>query len=204
MQCGAARKYLTLCSYHVTCAFYCECTLCSCLDVKELFTRKRHNIWLLSNGNKNQSHNHFFRKHFSFHGNVKRRLRLEGRIIGKISTLPKHEDIVLNSITQTKEKCTSLVLSRADFWMVSRCHGVPYIHFFSCLEPTAEKNTWMRTISITGMVVISKVLFWKLLDIGYVHCSFATFTRHIDNGIWKALCSWRFYRNRSTYVPILF
>ena len=58
----------------------------------------------------------------------------------------------------------------------------------------------MRTISITVMVIISKVLIWKLLDIGYIQSSFSTFTRHIDNGIWKTPCSWRFYSNGSPYV----
>ena len=36
-------------------------------------------------------------------------------VIGRISTLPKHGDIILNSTSQSKEKWVSLVLSRADF-----------------------------------------------------------------------------------------
>ena len=36
-------------------------------------------------------------------------------VIGKTSTLPKHGDIILNSMIQTREKWDSLVLSRADF-----------------------------------------------------------------------------------------
>ena len=53
-------------------------------------------------------------------------------------------------MTQTRKKWNFLVLSRADFWMVWRCHSIPYFHFlFFCLEPTVKKNTWMRTISIT-------------------------------------------------------
>ena len=50
-----------------------------------------------------------------FHANVERRLKLEGRIIGKFLTLPKHEDIILNSMTQTREKWNFLVLTRANF-----------------------------------------------------------------------------------------
>ena len=61
----------------------------------------------------------------------------------------------------------------------------------------------MRTTSVTVVVIISKVLFWKLLDISYVQSSFSTFSRHSDNGIWKTPCRWRFYGNGSTYVLIL-
>ena len=50
---------------------------------------------------------------------------------------------------------------------------------------------------------ISKVIFWKLLNINYVQSSFWTFPRQIDNGIWKIPCSCRFYGNGSTYVLIL-
>ena len=42
------------------------------------------------------------------------------------------------------------------------------------------------------MVIISKVIFWKLLDFSYVQSSFSI-NRHTDNGIWKILYNWRFY-----------
>ena len=74
---------------------------------------------------------------------------------------------------------------------------------FFCLETTVKKNTWMRTISITVMEIISNVLLWRLFHISYVQSYFSTFARHIDNGIWKTPFSWRFYSNGSTYVPIL-
>ena len=91
---------------------------------------------------------------------------------------------------------------------------VPWYSVFSflffCLESMAKKNIWMRTISVTVMVIISKVLFWKLVsvsksisDISYVQSTFLTFIRHIDNGISKIPCGWRFYGNGSTYVLIL-
>ena len=35
------------------------------------------------------------------------------------------------------------------------------------------------------MVIISKVLVWKVLDISYIKSSFSTITRHIDNGFWE-------------------
>ena len=85
-----------------------------------------------------------------------------------------------------------------------------YSFFFFCLEPMVKKNIWMRAISVTVMVIISKVLFWKLLDISksisdisYVQTTFLTFIRHIDNCISKTPCSWRFYGNGSTYILIL-
>ena len=40
------RVYLTVCSYHVTCAFQSESTLYSCLNFKELFAQKRCSIYL--------------------------------------------------------------------------------------------------------------------------------------------------------------
>ena len=54
--------------------------------------------------------------------------------------LPKHADIILNSMTQTREKWDSLVLSRADFCMVGRCRGMPCFHFFIFLFRSNGKN----------------------------------------------------------------
>ena len=51
------------------------------------------------------------------------------RIIGKTLTLHKHEDIMLNSMNQTREKWDSLILSRADFGMEERCDGIPWGFF---------------------------------------------------------------------------
>ena len=79
---------------------------------------------------------------------------------------------MLHSMTQTREKWDSLVLSRADFFVVGRCRDSPCFHFlFFCLEATVKTTTWMRMISITVMVIVSKVLFWKLLDFSYVQRS---------------------------------
>ena len=41
-------------------------------------------------------------------------------------------------MTQTTEKWNSLVLSRADFWMIWRCHGIPCFHFI--FKPTVKKE----------------------------------------------------------------
>ena len=37
------------------------------------------------------------------------------RVIGETSSLRKHGDVILNSMSQTKEKWDPLVLIRADF-----------------------------------------------------------------------------------------
>ena len=39
------RFYLTVCSFHVTCAFQSESTLYSCLNFKELFSQNRRSIY---------------------------------------------------------------------------------------------------------------------------------------------------------------
>ena len=45
-------------------------------------------------------------------------------------TLPKHEDIILNSMIETREKWESLVLIKAHFWMVWRCRCIPCFLLF--------------------------------------------------------------------------
>ena len=59
-------------------------------------------------------------------------------------------------MSQTKEKCDSLVLSRSDLWIVWRCHGIPRVCcYYFCLEPTVRKDAWMRTTSVTVMAFFS-------------------------------------------------
>ena len=89
-------------------------------------------------------------------------------------------------MSQTKETCDSLVLSRSEFGIVWRCHGILRVCcYYFCLEPTVRKDAWMRTTSVTVMVFFSKVPFWKLLDHSYVQSSFPINTRHIKNSILK-------------------
>ena len=40
--------HLSVCFYHVMCTFQSESTVCSCLNVKELFIRNRRDIWSLN------------------------------------------------------------------------------------------------------------------------------------------------------------
>ena len=86
-------------------------------------------------------------------------------------------------MSQTKVKCDSLVFSRSGLWIVWRCHDIPRDHcYYFCLEPTARKDAWMRTTSVT---VMAKVALWKLLDHSYVESSFPIITRHIENSTLK-------------------
>ena len=90
-------------------------------------------------------------------------------------TLRKHEYTIISSMAQTKEKVDTLVL----------------------------RNICMRKISVTVMVSIPKVPFWKLLDITYVKSSFSKIITHIDNGIRKIPYNWIFYGHGSTYLQSL-
>ena len=54
--------HLTVYYYHVISAFQSESTLYSCLNVKELFTQNRCDIWSLSDSNRIWSHRRLVRK----------------------------------------------------------------------------------------------------------------------------------------------
>ena len=87
-------------------------------------------------------------------------------------------------MSQTKEKCDSLVLSRSDLWIVWRCHGIPRVCcYYFCLELTVRKDAWMRMTSVTFMAFFWKKAFWKLLDHSYVRSSFQIITTHIENSV---------------------
>ena len=53
---------LTVCCYHVTCAFLSKFTLYSCRNVKELHARKRRNNWSSNDCNETRTHYYFVRK----------------------------------------------------------------------------------------------------------------------------------------------
>ena len=78
--------------------------------------------------------------------------------MGKTLTSPKHEHIILNSMTQEKRDSlfrAELTLEWYDGAMVFRV----FIFVFLCLELTVRKNTWMTTISVAIAVIFSKVPF---------------------------------------------
>ena len=89
-------------------------------------------------------------------------------------------------MSQTNEKCDSLVLTRSELWIVWRYHGIPRVCcYYFCLEPAVRKDAWMRTTSVTVTAFFSKVAFRKLLDHSSVQSSFPINTRHIENSILK-------------------
>ena len=78
---------------------------------------------------------------------------------GKLGFSGKTFSFIKSSKTQTREKWDSPILSRPDFWMVWRCHGILFIHFylyfyFFCLEATLGQD---RVTSATVMVIFSEV-----------------------------------------------
>ena len=94
--------------------------------------------------------------------------------------LPKQEDITLNSMTQTREKWDSLVLSRGDIWVVWTRHGFYSVfilfHFFILsFRTTVKRNIWIR--HSCGH------FFWYYNSESYlilaVQSAFSTITRHV-------------------------
>ena len=97
-----------------------------------------------------------------------------------------HGDITLKSMSQTKEKWDSLVLSRSYLWMVWRCHGRPRVQcYYFCLKPTVRKDIGWERLPSQLQYFFWKVAFWKLLDHRYVQSFFSAITRHIENSILK-------------------
>ena len=115
----------------------------------------------------------------------------------------RHEDIIINSMTQTREKWNPRFRLEMTFeWyegaMVFRVFIFFLLRTNGKNKPLGENdfrhgygNCWEKTIL--------KVTCYEL-------CSkfFSKITRNIDNGIWKTPCSRRFYKHGSTCVLILF
>ena len=59
--------HLTVSYYHVTYASQSESTIYRCLNVKEILTQNRRDIWSLSDSNVIRTHKHFFRKSHLVH-----------------------------------------------------------------------------------------------------------------------------------------
>ena len=76
--------------------------------------------------------------------------------------------------------------------------NIPYYStcslLFSCLEPTARKDAWMRTTSLTVMVIFSKVPFWKLPPHSFDLSTFSTITSHIEYSILKNALQLKIFR----------
>ena len=97
-----------------------------------------------------------------------------------------HGEIMVKSMSQTKENCDSLVLSRSYLWNAWRCHDIPRVHFYYfCLEPMVKRTLECERFPSLLWWFSSIVALWKLLDHNCVQSSFSRITRYIENGILK-------------------
>ena len=89
-------------------------------------------------------------------------------------------------MSQTKEKCDSLDLSRSELWIVWRCHGIPRVCcYYFCLEPTVRKDAWMRPTSVTVIAFffesgILKVTWSQLCSMFLPHNYEAHWKHHFE------------------------
>ena len=98
-------------------------------------------------------------------------------------------------MTQTREKWDCHALSRRDFWMVWRCHGIPCVIIF-LFRTNGKKGYLDENDFHTVIVVFPKVSFWKLLDLSYVQSCLSTIMRHIDTSIMKDTLQLKILRTR--------
>ena len=104
---------------------------------------------------------------------------------GRLEFSGKKFSFTKSSITQAREKLDSPDLSRSDFWMVWRCHGIPCVHFcfyfyFFCLEAALGQDTYQSDFShcygnffesATSKVTISQLCYY-IFSIIVIHSTF--------------------------------
>ena len=125
---------------------------------------------------------------------------------GRLEFSGKKFSFTKSSITQTREKWDSPVLSRPDFWVVWRCHGILCVHFyfiFYFFLLRSNFKTIIRATSATVMVIFSKVLLRKLLNHSYVKFSSQQLWDTLTTVFWRTPCAWRLYGHGSRYALIL-
>ena len=76
---------------------------------------------------------------------------------------------------------------------------VVFFFLLLLLRSNGTKSNLMRSIFVTVIVIIAKVLYWKLLDTSSFQSS-QQLTTALSVGFERHL--WRFYRHGSTYVLI--
>ena len=83
-------------------------------------------------------------------------------------------------MSQASEEWDSLVLSRGDFWMIWKFHGISCFHFYFLFR-NIDKREWVdRTTSVPDMIIFfgkchSKSSWSQVLR------------RTFDKGIWKTI-----------------
>ena len=117
--------------------------------------------------------------------------------MGKTLASSRHEDITLNSMTQTREKWDSLALSRADSGMLGRCHGIPSFYFlFYCLEATVKKQQFDENDFCHGYgsyfkCAVLKVTWFQLCSQFFLNNYDAHWPRHLKDTLQlKILRTW--------------
>ena len=133
------------------------------------------------------------------------------KIIGKALTLPKQEDITLNSMTQTREKWDSLVLSKGDFCTIWRCHDIPWFHFYFLFRNNGKREqlsgndfrrcygiffwkTLFRQYLITAMFKVLSQQSWGTLTTAFErHFTIEDFTDVDQHGCWACNKAFDYY-----------
>ena len=125
-----------------------------------------------------------------FFDEIKIRTRPEHSLTPKTKlelTLSKHENILLNSLTKTREKWESLVLNRAYFWIVWRCHDICFFLFRTkCRKEQLDEDGFRHCYGFFFFESVILKVTWSQL------CS-KFFTTHVDSGNWKKPYSRRFF-----------
>ena len=104
---------------------------------------------------------------------------------------------MLHSMSQTREKWDPSFLSRGDFWVIWKCHGISCFNFVFCLETTVRVQTIAVMVNF-----FSKVSFQKYsiqLCSNFVLSNYdAPWQRHL-----KDTLQLKFYGHGSTSVSTL-
>ena len=111
-------------------------------------------------------------------------------------------------MSQTRE-WNSLVLSRADFQSIWRCHDILCFLFHFVFRANGKRTTkWKQSPSL--LWYFFRMCHCETTWSSYVHSSSATIARHFENGIWndtlqlKILRTWiTIWTNFFSWVNIL-
>ena len=82
--------------------------------------------------------------------------------MGKTLTLPKHKDVIQSSKTKATEKSDPWFRLELNFERYEGAMSFLGFIFVFLFRRNGKKDTWMRTIFVTVMVIISKVSFLKV------------------------------------------
>ena len=116
------------------------------------------------------------------------------RVIGKTLTLPQHEDIILNSMNQTRQMQHFFSKQR---YLLNGMKVPLCFHFYLLFRTNGRKEHFSEIKFYHCCGNFLKNVFSE----SFVESSFLIITRHINNSIRETLQRWRFYG--STYALFL-